>query len=217
MACPDLYPPTPQDTPHGTPETTPHLSLHRRTLLNQHMGSLTGLAPSTPQLHHESGIPTVTNDEWDEVPEYPPPPYPGLANGDVSMTITEDSTDVEVENGPDTSPGIVNPVVSQPESDNFRALSPVQNSSSPVGEQENPWILNDRGNSSLRNRSTAEQFALQSGALSDDSIRTNSQEEVLSGSNTSDVADTADERIPKAGIGQDYQEPQNPTHPVAVA
>ena len=212
MACPDLYPPTPQGTPHGTPDTTPHLSLHRRALLNQHMGSLTGSAGSaiaTPQLHRQSFTPTVASDEWDELPEYPPPPYPGLANGEVSIPIPEDTTDntTEVENDRGERPGIENAGVSQPESENSRASSPNQNSTSPVGNQENPWVLNNVGNSHLRNRdnnspsrSNTEQHPMRTRTPTDDSAQLNENDQRESTSSCdSPVIDTNSESAQDRG------------------
>jgi hypothetical protein len=219
MACPDLYPPTPQDSPHATPETTPHLSLHRRALLNQHMGSLPGSDSASPQLHRQSFTHSIASDDLDEIPEYPPPPYPGLANGDVSTSIPENTTDnaTEVDNTAGVMPGIENLIVSQPESDSSAASSPNQNSS-PLDDQENPWVLNNVGNSHLRDRDhnppsrvNTEQYPMRARTLSDDSARSNenSQEESTSSSN-SQVLDTTSEsahsRNPKPGIESGSQD-----------
>ena len=206
MACPDMYPPTPQDTPHVTPDTTPHLSLHRRALLNQQLGSLPSSASATPPLHRQSFTPTVASDEWDDVPEYPPPPYPGLANGDVSIPIPEDTTDNTTEG---VRPGIENEGISRAESENSRTSSPNQNSS-PVGNQENPWVLNNSENSHLRNRDNnpasrgnTEQYPMRTRTPSNDSTHSNedSQEESTSSCN-SQVIDTNPEqnRNPKPGV-----------------
>ncbi|CAB4025748.1 Hypothetical predicted protein [Paramuricea clavata] len=219
MACPDLYPPTPQDSPHATPETTPHLSLHRRALLNQHMGSLPGSGSASPQLHRQSFTHSIASDDLDEIPEYPPPPYPGLANGDVSTSIPENTTDnaTEVDNTPGVMPGIENLIVNQSESDSSAASSPNQNSS-PLDDQENPWVLNNVGNSHLRDRDhnppsrvNTEQYPMRARTLSDDSTRSNenSQEESTSSSN-SQVIDTTSEsahgRNPKPGIESGSQD-----------
>jgi hypothetical protein len=219
MACPDLYPPTPQDSPHATPETTPHLSLHRRALLNQHMGSLPGSDSASPQLHRQSFTHSIASDDLDEIPEYPPPPYPGLANGDVSTSIPENTTDnaTEVDNTAGVMPGIENLIVRQPESDSSAASSPNQNSS-PLDDQENPWVLNNVGNSHLRDRDhnppsrvNTEQYPMRARTLSDDSARSNenSQEESTSSSN-SQVLDTTSEsahgRNPKPGIESGSQD-----------
>ena len=209
MACPDLYPPTPQETPHGTPETTPHLSLHRRALLNQH-GSLTGSGSGTPQLQRQSFTPTIASDEWDEIPEYPPPPYPGLANGDVSTAIQEDVTDntTQVENTPGEMPGVENLGISQPGSDYSGSSTPNQNSS-PVEENEDPWILNKIGNSYQRNRDDnppnrgrTEQYQMRSRTPSNDSSHSNqdSRAESSTGSDNPDIdtmSVSAQDRNPK--------------------
>ena len=203
MASPDRYPPTPQDTPRGTPETTPHLSLHRRTLLNQHMGSLPDSASVTPQLHRQSFTPTVASDEWDDVPEDPPPPYPGLGNGSVSVPVEGDDTidnTTAVEDTRGVVPGIENPGVSHPGS---AASSP--NPNSPIGEQESPWVLNNTGHGHLRNRDSntpsggnIEQYPLRSRTQSGDSDQTNSQGESTSSYNDA-VIDTTSESAQDRG------------------
>jgi hypothetical protein len=207
MACPDMYPPTPQDTPHVTPDTTPHLSLHRRALLNQQqLGSLPSSISVTPQLNRRSFTPTVTSDEWDDVPEYPPPPYPGLADGEVAIPIPEDATDCTTDA---PRPGIENPGVSQPESENSRASSPDQNSS-PDGNDENPWVLNNSENSHLRSRDppsrgNTEQYPMRARTSSNDS--THSNEDSQRGSNSSSSSQVIDtnpvsvhDRNPKPGV-----------------
>ena len=220
MACPDLYPPTPQETPHGTPETTPHLSLHRRALLNQH-GSLPGSGSGTPQLHRQSFTPTIASDEWDEIPEYPPPPYPGLANGDVSTAIPEDATDntTEVENVSGEMPSIENPGISHPGSDNSGESTPNDNSS-PVEENENPWILNNIGNYYLRNRDepppgrgNTEQYPMRTRTPSHDSTHSNqdSQAESMSSSDgpvIDTTSESAQDRSPKPMVESDTHIPE---------
>ena len=202
MACPDLYPPTPQDTPLGTPETTPHLSLHRRALLNQHMGSLPGSASGTPQLQRQSFTPTIASDEWDDLPDEPPPPYPGLANGSVPTTAPEDTTDDGTldENTTIATAGVDNPITEQPASSESRSSSPEEN-------QENPWVLNNLRNSHLRNRdqssvvgNTAEQYSMQSRTPNGDSRQQHHDEdshgESSSRSESLAESDSAEERIP---------------------
>lgn len=211
MACPDLYPPTPQDTPHATPETTPHLSLHRRALLNQHVGSLASSGSATPQLQRQSFTPTIASDEWDNIPEYPPPPYPGLANADISASIHEDASDyvAEVESSRGEMPGVENLGASQPGSESSGTSSPNENSSSPVsGDRENPWVLNNFGHGNLRDRQsnlpdrgTTEQYPMRERTASADSRHSNRDSPGGSNSDSHGSgagSDTEEERTPKA-------------------
>lgn len=139
MACPDMYPPTPQGTPVGTPESTPYLSLHRHALINQHQSSLS-ISPQ-PQ---RSSMPPAASDERDEEQE-PPPPYPGFSN-DNAENATNDLAGRE-ENRNSTGTGESTRGGNVP-GNMDRGSDRDQSNSSPVNQDNNPWVLNSRVNNS---------------------------------------------------------------------
>lgn len=149
MASPNMYPPTPQGTPQGTPETTPYLSLHRRALLNQYGGtSVSG----SPQSQRQSITPTIAS-QWEEERDDPPPPYPGIANGNIGNSTSElntqhenhDAGTGESTSGESTSTESTS-AVSIPQA---VPRSGDLNRSDPSSDQDrgnNPWVINHTGN-----------------------------------------------------------------------
>lgn len=149
MACPNMYPPTPQGTPPGTPETTPYLSLHRRALLNQ----LATAVQDSPQSQRQSMTPSLAS-QWEEEPEEQPPPYPGLGNGNIENRNAEQNT--RDANSDNTSTGESTSEVSTPQeiarisSD----LSPGDLSRAERREDNDPWVLNVIGETNPRRNNT---------------------------------------------------------------